>query len=249
MAVLDDVPGIEVAVQINGRDVVEYDDPDASNHSSSKRTRHAEGFSKYDPETKNRYKYNCKFSPISTVDDTGPERVMEDSRVAKKLGLIEVEVHRSTHSGSREPGASSSVATPQSYVLAEKSLKGKAISHGVSYTLGRIIQAKSRPHVTFRNLEMDGGPIAVFRFHPSVSRSHVLCMTQFGEAEQLQQMEELTQWRQLIKSDRAGEESRPVKRDIGDVHNPPQDQAPTRPTKLSRLASGREAQVVDLTDD
>lgn len=30
MAILDDVPGIEVAVQINGQDVVEYDDPDAS---------------------------------------------------------------------------------------------------------------------------------------------------------------------------------------------------------------------------
>lgn len=30
MAVLDKIPGIEVTVQINGQDVVEYDDPDAS---------------------------------------------------------------------------------------------------------------------------------------------------------------------------------------------------------------------------
>lgn len=30
MAVLDGVPGIEVTIQVNGQDVVEYDDPDAS---------------------------------------------------------------------------------------------------------------------------------------------------------------------------------------------------------------------------
>ncbi|RYP07243.1 hypothetical protein DL764_002630 [Monosporascus ibericus] len=222
MAVLDDVPGVEVAVQINGQDVVEYDDPDASEHvrscpTSSKyiesiddaeftirykasldynwegcgdhvrrfrtfadslklsgkvlfetdvlygRSIRTEGFSKYDPETKSRHKYKCKFSPISTLDDSRHERVIEDSCVPKKLGLIEVEVYRSTCSGSREPEASS-VATPHSYVLAEKSLKGKAIPHGVSYTLGRVTQAKRQPRVTFRDLEKDDGPIAVFRF-------------------------------------------------------------------------------------
>ncbi|RYP24432.1 hypothetical protein DL767_008602 [Monosporascus sp. MG133] len=323
MAVLNDIPGIEVAVQINGQDVVEYDDPDASEHvrscaTSSKyiesiddaeftirykasldynwegcrdhvlrfrafadglklsgkvifktdalcgRCIHVEGFSKYDPETKNKYTYNCKFSPISTVDDSGRERVIEDSRVAKKLGLIEVEVYRSTYSGTREPEASS-VTAPHSYVLAEKSLKGKAISHGVSYTLGRITQAKSRPRVMFRDFEEDGGPIAVFRFQyrskeslkqeliiprsPSVPQSYVLRMTIFGEAELLQQAEDLAQWRRQIESDRVEKKSRPVKREISDVHDPYQDQEPTRPTKMSRLTSGREAQVIDLTDD
>ncbi|RYP67867.1 hypothetical protein DL769_005656 [Monosporascus sp. CRB-8-3] len=307
MAVLDDIPGIEVAVQINGWDVVEYDDPDASEHvrscpTSSKyiesiddteftirykaslgynwegcrdhvlrfrtfadglklsgkvlfktdalhgRCIRNEGFSKYDPETKERYKYNCKFCPISTVDDAGRERVIEDSRVAKKLGLIEVEVYRSTFSGSRKPGASS-VATPHSYELAEKSLKGKAISHGVSYTLGTVIKDKSRPRVTFRDFKEDGGPIAVFRFQysPSVSRSFVLRMTQFGEAEEMEQMEQVV--KSLEEENRMEEKSRPVKREIGEVYDPTQDQAPLRPTKLSRLASGREVQVVDLTDD
>ena len=32
MAVLDEVPGIQVAVQINGRDAVEYDDPEPPSH-------------------------------------------------------------------------------------------------------------------------------------------------------------------------------------------------------------------------
>ncbi|RYO87780.1 hypothetical protein DL766_004622 [Monosporascus sp. MC13-8B] len=146
MAVLD-VPGIEVAVQISGRDVVEYDGTDAPEHVRSCPTssKHIESID--DAEFAIRYGYgipykcwlaNCLLIRLS-VDDEGRERVIEDSRIAKKLGLIEVEVYRSTSSSSRKPGASS-VAMPRSYELAEKSLKGKAISRGVPYTPGRIMQ-------------------------------------------------------------------------------------------------------------
>lgn len=38
MAVIDDVPGIKVTVQINGQDVVEYDDPDASELNATRPT-------------------------------------------------------------------------------------------------------------------------------------------------------------------------------------------------------------------
>ncbi|RYP72241.1 hypothetical protein DL770_007985 [Monosporascus sp. CRB-9-2] len=318
MAVLDDVPGIEVAVQINGRDVIEYDDPDASNHvrscpTSSKyiesiddaeftirykasldynwegcrdhvlrfrafadglklsgkvfsktdalygRCIHAEGFSKYDTETKSTYKYNCKFSPISTVDDSGRERVIEDSRVAKKLGLIEVEVYRSTHSGSREPEASRSprltaTCLPRSPSRARPSLMESPIRWAELYRLRacpmwRFGTSKRMADLSlsfgFKSLKQE----LIIPRNPSVSHPYVLRMAFFGEAEQLQQAEELAQWRRQIESDRVEKKSRPVKREIGDVHDPHQDQAPTRPTKMSRLASGREAVVIDLTDD
>ncbi|RYP63307.1 hypothetical protein DL771_009339 [Monosporascus sp. 5C6A] len=334
MAVLDEVPGIEVAVQINGRNVVEYDDPDASEQArpcptSSKyiesiddaeftirytasldynwegyqdhvlrfrafadgfklsgkvlfktdalygRCIRAAGFSQYDPETKSTYKYNCKFSPVSTVDDSGHERVIQDSRVAKKLGLIEVEVYRSTYSDSRERGASS-VATPHSYVLAEKSLKGKAISHGVSLRAGPARRFGTSKRMTdlspsfgfSTGLKAGALPALLCGVHwltkpteslkqeliiprsPPVPRSYVLRMTFFGEAAQLAEMEELEEMRQMIKSSRVEEESRPVKkREISEVYDLTQDQAPPRPTKLSRLASGREVHVIDLTDD
>ncbi|RYP05178.1 hypothetical protein DL765_009913 [Monosporascus sp. GIB2] len=227
MAVLD-VPGIEVAVQINGRDSIDdteftirykaspgYNWEGCRDHvlrfwtfadglNLSKkilfktdalygRCIRNGGFSKYDQETKETRVYNCKFPPISTVD-AGREHVTEDSCVAKKLGLIEVEAYRSTFAG-------------------------------IPIHTGRIYR-----------------PLGYAIFRPPFD--------EIGEAEILVELERMEQLEESLEEKYGvDEESRPVKREIDEVYNHTRDQPPRQPAKRSRLASGREMQFVDLTDD
>lgn len=62
------------------------------------------------------------------VDEAQHERVKSDMKVAKKLGIIEVKVMRGIVGGevSTRPGN----IRNNKFELSEKSLKGKAVSHG-----------------------------------------------------------------------------------------------------------------------
>ncbi|KAI1494819.1 hypothetical protein F5X96DRAFT_615538 [Biscogniauxia mediterranea] len=197
MAILEEIPGIEVTVQVNGRNAIEYDDPHASEQESAAdsptscryiesiddaefsvsvvatsrytwRHHHAfratlyadgqrvgkkvmkesssdnritiEGRHHFDMKKQQWYLQHFKFAAISTVDDSNQDRVQRDKELAARLGIIEVRLRRVRVLG-RLPVSShhSRGCQPQAkHELSEKSLKGKAISHGVDFSSNEI---------------------------------------------------------------------------------------------------------------
>lgn len=76
-----------------------------------------------------------RFASVSTVDDVNKKRVTEDMKVAQHLGLIRVCVFRVICKGetSQRPPSRHALKTgTDGLSLAEKSLKGKAVSHGTA---------------------------------------------------------------------------------------------------------------------
>ncbi|KAK7756490.1 hypothetical protein SLS62_001324 [Diatrype stigma] len=271
MAVLDKVPGIEVTVQINGQDVVEYNDPDASEFDATFPTS-----SKYiecvdDAEfavqyhVTNEYKWGYK----DHFDDSRHERVKEDVNAAKHLGLIEIKVLRATFKGYSTKLKYSKHTEPNTLEFAEKSLKGKAISHGVSTSFAPASPVGQKRFVDTKDLPEDGGPIAVFQslkremiIPRSPSHSPTLASMSRAELERLAQ-ERLDQ---LRAQNEVKEESRPVikgesgstvkqesrsaaKREVGQVYDLTRDSVSPRPKKHPRRGTGAKVEIVDLTDD
>lgn len=66
------------------------------------------------------------------VDDAQKERVESDIKAAKGLGTIEIKFTRAIEYGPSYSRPYYDVK-PRDFELAEKSLKGKAVSHGTSY--------------------------------------------------------------------------------------------------------------------
>lgn len=76
-----------------------------------------------------------KFSAVNTLDDAKNERVEKDAGVAKNLGTIEILFHRAFFVGETDgfPFKVRPQAQSPTLELAEKALKGRAISHGTRY--------------------------------------------------------------------------------------------------------------------
>lgn len=103
-----------------------------------------------------------KFSAVTTVDDRSKDRIKDDMKVAENLGTIVVKVYRSFNEGACVPKHDDfEVAGVAGYELTEKSLKGKAISHGTSFSAPETIHAPR--YVNAKRLDKE--PIAIFRFH------------------------------------------------------------------------------------
>ncbi|KAI1780837.1 hypothetical protein F4818DRAFT_18679 [Hypoxylon cercidicola] len=133
-----------------------------------KKSRHLEGEMKgkqyFCPVTRSWRMHRFKFSTVKTVDDTTKDRVEKDQKVSEKLGLIKVEVYRCIIVGPMAVKAAKKSGTSNqskaSFELAEKSLKGKTISHGTVYSTVETIQAPK-----YQNVEYPGErPIAAFEF-------------------------------------------------------------------------------------
>lgn len=115
------------------------------------------------------------------VDDAQKERIESDLKVAKTLGTIEVRFSRVIEEGIGSVRHADALV-PRSFELAEKSLKGKAVSHGTSYgaitssllkkkktelTACRygVCQATPAPtFITAHKIKEDNGPILIIRF-------------------------------------------------------------------------------------
>ncbi|KAI1767066.1 hypothetical protein GGR53DRAFT_483821 [Hypoxylon sp. FL1150] len=82
--------------------------------------------------------HKLKFSTVKTVDDATEDRIEKDREASKKLGLIEVEVSRCIMVRPTNTGGTFPQLNTTSFELAEKSLKGKAISHGTVYSTGEV---------------------------------------------------------------------------------------------------------------
>ncbi|KAF2963207.1 hypothetical protein GQX73_g10371 [Xylaria multiplex] len=197
-----------------------------------------------------------KFAPVKTIDDAQKDRVENDLKVAKSLGTIEVKFTRAIEYG---PSTSNRIHNTRegAFELAEKSLKGKAVSHGTSYGVCETIAMPT--WVDAREIVDDDGPILVYKFiyrskdalkreliiPRSPSRSPTLENMTPAERDRLarERLNELRE--QKIKR----ENRNPlIKRELGEVLDLTQDPPAPRPVKKSRLG-GKEVDVIDLTDD
>ncbi|KAI8634043.1 hypothetical protein F5Y19DRAFT_461548 [Xylariaceae sp. FL1651] len=199
-----------------------------------------------------------KFALVKTVDEAQKERVQDDLKTAKNLGTIEVTFTRAIeHGPSSRPYRDNSDAKSGDFELAEKSLKGKAVSHGTSYGSSEAIGCPK--FIDARDILEDNGPIAVFKFMyrsrealkrefiipRSPSRSPTLDDLTPAERDRLAR-ERLNELRAKVKREN---ENPLIKREFGEVLDLTQDESPPRATKKSRLQGGTDVDVIDLTDD
>ncbi|KAI2613313.1 hypothetical protein GGR54DRAFT_643109 [Hypoxylon sp. NC1633] len=201
----------------------------------------------------------CNFSAISTVDDAGNDRVKRDIAAAKGLGVIEVRVDRVITHGrhSRSPHRPRDRANLE---LSEKALKGKAISHRVSFSSSRITQCPETS-IRWSSYNGDEGPMAIFRFHyrsrDALKREMIIPRTPSPEPlpetarMSREELEQLAQERldQLRRGGSVKEERKPtIKREFGKIIDLSGEDE--RPSKLSRRSRTlQQPEVIDLTDD
>ncbi|KAI1654261.1 hypothetical protein F4813DRAFT_210382 [Daldinia decipiens] len=322
MAVLEDVPGIEVTVQVAGIDAAEYEDPNASEQdvagancpTSTKYIECIDGAefaiktrvtgdyrwshpvtalnwdfrmddkstrgyvirrgdmvngvatktkaddTVYCSHTKQWIRQRFQFSAVDVVDDAKKDRIEDDTKIAKHLGMIQVRIYRCIYLGHR---ASSfrKPTTSNKLELAEKSLKGKAISHGTSFlSSGKGVPAPTSCNISY--LDGRDKPIATFRFHyrsrdalkremviprsPSPSPGPKREVARMSRAE----LERLAGERlvQLQRDGNIKEERKPsLKREFKEVVDLSGETE--RPGKSSRTALEIPEEVIDLTDD
>ncbi|KAI1469458.1 uncharacterized protein F4812DRAFT_470407 [Daldinia caldariorum] len=324
MAILRDVPGIQVTVQVAGNDAIEYEDPDASEggetrdatcptsikyiecvdeaefaiklrvddtyqwgHKNNALMTHlrldgksvsgiivsqtarvngtAIGINKgeyaYCTQTDRWLFRKFKFSAVDVVDDSNKSRVEKDVKIARHLGLIQVKVFRCIPLGTyRKPTPRSDFQQSDKLELAEKSLKGKAISHGTSFSSGQHTRTPNNRRVAY----IDGydKPIAMFQFHyrsrealkremviprsPSPAPEPKCEIAQMSRAE----LERLARERldQLQNDQSIKEERKPmVKNEVGGTIDLTEEIK--RPIKSSRRVRVAPNEVIDLTDD
>ncbi|KAI0181108.1 hypothetical protein GGR52DRAFT_522951 [Hypoxylon sp. FL1284] len=213
---------------------------------------HILGREVYDAATSQWLLQKCKFSAISTVDDAKDERIKKDIQIAKNLGVIEVSFTRCIKQEGPLPHrpTASAIKGADKIELAEKSLKGRAMSHGTAFSTVKNPRIPKFTHT--RSLEEDGGPIATFRFHYRsrdalkqemvIPRSPSPSSTPLAEMPRAE-LERLARERlDQLRSYEAKEEHKPaIKRELNKTIDL-SDENP-RPAKFARRA-----EVIDLTD-
>lgn len=121
------------------------------------------GRSYMDPHTRKTYLQRCKFSAVTTgtveiflltcelntehwlpVDDAKPGRIKEDAKVVDGLGLIEVKIYRATSRGCSNRPTRSRAIESKDLEVSEKSLKGRALSHGASYVFQAVVTLNAK---------------------------------------------------------------------------------------------------------
>ncbi|KAI2610724.1 uncharacterized protein GGS25DRAFT_479531 [Hypoxylon fragiforme] len=117
----------------------------------------------FDDATNSWGKQKLRFAAVKTVDVAISERVEEDLQVSRNIGVIKVEVRRCIE-GRRVPymPGHRRILPQDSFELAEKSLKGKAISHGATFSA--IKRTRVRDMLQTWPFPGDNGPIAIFQF-------------------------------------------------------------------------------------
>ncbi|KAJ0124949.1 hypothetical protein J7T55_006292 [Diaporthe amygdali] len=121
-----------------------------------------EGQVDYDGQTYAMRKF--RFATMSTVDDDDMMRVEKDKEIAGLLGLIRVRVWRAEVIESNLPGSpSQTIGFDETELqLAEKALKGKALSHRV--TLSDAVPTIGTTYATSTFVDPVNVPLAVFYF-------------------------------------------------------------------------------------
>ncbi|TPX13141.1 uncharacterized protein E0L32_006341 [Thyridium curvatum] len=103
------------------------------------------------------------FAAVKTDENTVNYGDEDDSDRLKNFGLIEVRIQKATTTGCQFwSKKSSGTLKSQSLVMAEQSLKGKAISHGMSLASS---QPARSPTMTRNSRLVGGAPEGVFKFY------------------------------------------------------------------------------------
>ncbi|KAI0202978.1 hypothetical protein F4808DRAFT_418707 [Astrocystis sublimbata] len=195
-----------------------------------------------------------KFKTVETVDDAQKERVERDMKVAKDLGTIKIHVKRKIEAGNYYgPTFDNTVVNPASFELAEKALKGRAVSHGTSYG-----SKHATPALHYRechDIKEDGGPILSFKFlyrsrdalkrELIIPRSPPLVVGSLDPAERDRLAGERLEQLRGVKVKREGTI---IKREFGESVDLTQDPPTYRATKKARI-NNKEVDLIDLTDD
>ncbi|KAL2290132.1 hypothetical protein FJTKL_00623 [Diaporthe vaccinii] len=204
----------------------------------------------YDRETRTLRKF--LFTPVTTVDDANKKRVATDMEVARNLGLIRISVCRVIcHNRLRHHNSSHHHLKlgKHNISLAEKALKGRAVSHGT--VLSAPVQSPGRGFYHVDYVDTKACPLAVFYF-------------KYRSKEALQQELIITRPRSLsmdsdlnnispaeihrLARERLSQMKDGKKRNVS-VKD--EDDAkvikPERPFKYVRIGGGRKA--IDLTED
>ncbi|GAP91855.1 hypothetical protein SAMD00023353_6800100 [Rosellinia necatrix] len=215
----------------------------------------------YSNETRSWSMQKFRFATVKTVDDAQKERVENDMKAAKSLGIVEVRFMRAieqgpsvraNHNVAKTPIALSASGT---FELAEKSLKGKAVSHGTSYGIPQWIDTPR--WISARDVEEDNGPIVIYRFmyrsKEALKRELIIPRSRSSSPafENLTPAERDRLARERLDEIRNAKKERKgplVKREFGAVIDLAQDRPAHHPAKKSRGNYG-EVVVIDLTDD
>ncbi|EOO00073.1 hypothetical protein UCRPA7_4505 [Phaeoacremonium minimum UCRPA7] len=192
-----------------------------------------------------------KFAPLHKVDDTDKSRVKQDIKRAKHLGLIEVKISR-IEVGETLPKLFAQDKQIAEFSIAEKALKGRAVSHGTSYSEA-VPTEKSR---TVDCVYIDNDPIAIFTFkyrsREALKEEMIIPRSPSPDlqlnglaADEIARLakERLAQ----IKDERSSKRRRSVKSEHDQSYDLTGDAGPSRPLKISKRDGGRD--LIDLTDD
>ncbi|KAI0107095.1 hypothetical protein GGR51DRAFT_559780 [Nemania sp. FL0031] len=193
-----------------------------------------------------------------SIDDAQKERLEEDIKLAKGLGTIEVKFTRAIQHGDRYRKSPGHESISGALELAEKSLKGKAVSHSTSYGAKKAINPPHSVHAP--DIPEDNGPILILKFmyrsRDALKRELIIprSPSRSPTFENLSQVERDRLARERLNDLRERkvkqEGKKPcIKFEFGEVVDLTEDPPAPRPTKKARLDDGREVNVVDLTDD
>ncbi|KAI0130944.1 hypothetical protein F4814DRAFT_445088 [Daldinia grandis] len=206
--------------------------------------------------TKSWFNHALEFSTVKTLENVTKERIERDQQAAKGLGLIKIKIERQIYLGKDRNNYKVTDRGSSSFELAEKSLKGKSISHGTILSTGTKIP---RPrHVKTQRLPGDHGPIAIFQFRyrskralqqeliipRSPPRSPSLDGLSMAEINRLakERLDDINAKKLLVKEE--PKSMKREKREVDEVYDLAKDGTSARPVKIRRLPS----EVIDLTD-
>ncbi|KAB5585800.1 hypothetical protein GE09DRAFT_38713 [Coniochaeta sp. 2T2.1] len=105
-----------------------------------------------------------KFSAVNALDDANAQKVKDDLKRAKHIGLIRVRVFRaiSLHR-TTDKGAIIALGEKRDLSIAEKAMKGRAVSHGT--TLSAATKANVGEVLDVYWIDPISTPFAIFDFH------------------------------------------------------------------------------------
>ncbi|KAI1632447.1 hypothetical protein F4809DRAFT_653298 [Biscogniauxia mediterranea] len=223
-------------------------------------TQQVYGKTEFNASTKSSFLRRFKFAAVHTVDNVQNERIAQDIEHAKKLGTIEVKLYRVTEGGVPKVGLVDAVFPTSEhsgdFELAEKSLKGRAISHGTSYQTAQPIQTSEMVAVT--KLPEDKGPMATYKFlyrSKEALRRELIVPRSPARSPTLQGLTDAERDRlaleRLNELQKVKEEGKVLKRERDETEDLTGEKdgiAPRPwPVKRTRLSSGRIVDVLDLT--
>ncbi|KAK8133913.1 hypothetical protein PG984_005925 [Apiospora sp. TS-2023a] len=129
-----------------------------------------------------------KFAGVLAIDDNCNWRVENEREKVRDLGVIELRVFRVEELGGSEFNHSSDTTSLSE--IAEKSLKGRAISHGTQFDDDEQSPPGANMVSRYRNvksLSADSGPLAIYRF--AYRSREGLCKEAIITDEQVQALE------------------------------------------------------------